>query len=168
MTALDQWISGLDKSDPDFQHNMLEALWVRQQHNVVDQKLLEQMLKSPDYRARAAATRVLCYWRDRINEPLKLLEQQVNDDHPRVRLEAIRALSFFRGKDADPARQIAVASLVLPQDYYLEYTWKETDSTLEKRASGEDPLEAWHEKGGRGKSKIEKSDKLNDYFTIPR
>jgi hypothetical protein len=169
MTALDQWISGLDKSDANYEHNMLEALWVRQQHNTPDQKLLEMVLKSPDYRARAAATRVLCYWRDRINEPLKLLEQQVNDDHPRVRLEAIRALSFFRGKDADPARQIAVASLVLPQDSYLEYTWKETDSTLEKRARGEDSLEVLREKGGKGKGKIEKSDKLNDYYlNIPR
>ena len=56
----------------------------------------------PEPRARAAATRVLCYWRDRVGEPLELLRKQVNDEHPRVRLEAIRALSFF---DGDRGRQ---------------------------------------------------------------
>ncbi len=53
------------------------------------------MLRSPDFHARAAATRVLCYWRDRVANPLDLLQVQINDTHPRVRLEAIRALSFF-------------------------------------------------------------------------
>ena len=43
---------------------------------------------SPDFHARAAATRVLCYWRDQVKEPLELLRVQINDAHPRVRLEA--------------------------------------------------------------------------------
>ena len=34
-------------------------------------------------RARAAATRVLCYWRDRVPDPLELLKVQANDAHPR-------------------------------------------------------------------------------------
>ena len=72
MAALDKWIAGLDQNDPEFQHNLLEALWVRQQHDVVDEKLLVQVLNSSDYRARAAATRVLCYWRDRVQNPLSL------------------------------------------------------------------------------------------------
>ncbi len=158
MAALDKWIAGLDKKDPDYEHNMLEALWVRQQHDVVDEKLLVQVLNSPDYRARAAATRVLCYWRDRVQNPLSLLDKLVNDDQPRVRLEAIRALSFFTGKDADPALQLAVASLVHPQDYYLEYTLKETMDTLDKRVKGVDPLA----------NLKAKEKKLNDYVNNPR
>ena len=54
---------------------MMEALWVHQYHNVVDVDLLKRMLGSPDFRARAAATRVLCYWRDRVPDALDLLKQ---------------------------------------------------------------------------------------------
>ena len=36
-------------------------------HNVVNVDLLKRVLGSPDFRARAAATRVLCYWRDRVS-----------------------------------------------------------------------------------------------------
>jgi hypothetical protein len=93
------------------------------------------MLSCPEPRARAAATRVLCYWRDRVENPLELLRKQVNDDHPRVRLEAIRALSFFDGPAAAKAQEIALESLVLPQDDYLEYTLNETAKTLDQRIS---------------------------------
>ena len=48
----------------------MEALWVHQWHNRVNEKLLARMLKSTDPWARAAATRVLCYWRDRVANPL--------------------------------------------------------------------------------------------------
>ncbi|MFH1300866.1 MAG: HEAT repeat domain-containing protein, partial [Planctomycetota bacterium] len=130
IAALNKWVAGLDPKDKDYQHNLLEALWVHQNLDVVDAAFLNKMLRSPEPKARAAATRVLCYWRDRIDNSLDLLQIQVNDEHPRVRLEAVRALSFYH----DPrALEIAVESLVHPQDYYLEYTLKETMDTLEKR-----------------------------------
>ena len=75
---------------------MMEALWVHQYHNVVDEELLKRMLGSPDFHARAAATRVLCYWRDRVPDALELLRKLAADPAPRVRLEAVRAASFFR------------------------------------------------------------------------
>ena len=62
--------------------------------------LLERMLGSPDFHARAAATRVLCYWRDRVSDPLGRLKTLAADDHPRVRLEAVRAASFFTVPEA--------------------------------------------------------------------
>lgn len=130
IAAVNNWVAGLDTKDKDYQHNLLEALWVHQNLDVVDAAFLNQMLRSPEPKARAAATRVLCYWRDRIDNSLDLLQIQINDENPRVRLEAIRALSFYH----DPrALEIAVESLVHPQDYYLEYTLKETMDTLEKR-----------------------------------
>ncbi|RCS56172.1 azurin [Bremerella cremea] len=135
--AVDTWISELDENDPNYSHNMLEGLWVKQNLDVVDTELLKRMLTDGDFRARAAATRVLCYWRDRVPGALDLLEVQVNDEHPRVRLEAIRALSFFDGEDLDRAQEIALQSLIHDQDYYLEYTLKETLATLEKRANQE-------------------------------
>jgi glucose/arabinose dehydrogenase/lysophospholipase L1-like esterase len=132
MAALDKWTAGLDPNDKDYQHHLTEALWVHQWHNVVDEALLKKMLRSPDYHARAAATRVLCYWRDRVKDPLALLKAQVNDDSPRVRIEAVRACSFFRTTDA---LDVAVEALNhAPLDYYLQYCLDETTGQLEKMA----------------------------------
>ena len=129
VSALAKWIEGLDKNDPNYQHNLMEALWVYQWQNVVNEPLLKQMLRSPDYHARAAATRVLCAWRDRVQNPLQLLRTQANDDNPRVRLEAVRTCSFFKTADA---ADVALESLNKPQDYYLKYTLDETMKTLDK------------------------------------
>ena len=95
--------------------------------------LLKQLLRSPDARVRAAATRVLCYWQDRVENPLELLRTQINDEHPRVRLEAIRALSFVKADQASKALEVAVESLIHPQDVYLTYTLNETMATLNRR-----------------------------------
>ena len=136
---LGRWVKNLDPKDPNHAHHLLEALWVHQQHDMVDAGLLAKLLRSPDYRVRAAATRVLCYWRDRIDRPLERLRTQINDKHPRVRLEALRALSFF---DSNKALEIAVESLVHPQDAYLEYTLKETMATLERRIGSRSPRDS--------------------------
>jgi putative heme-binding domain-containing protein len=130
IAAVSKWMAALDKNDPDYEHHLLEALWLHQSHNVVNEALLKRMLRSPDFHARAAATHVLCYWRDRVPEPLALLHGQINDPHPRVRLEAIRALSFFR---SEPALAVAVELLAHPDDEYLRYTFDETLNTLERR-----------------------------------
>jgi hypothetical protein len=133
LSSLETWVSGLDKTDKDYQHHILEALWLHQSLDDVDPTLLKQLLTSPEPRARAAATRVLCYWRDRVENPLEQLRTLVNDDNPRVRLEAVRALSFFEGDDAAKAQEIALESLLQSQDYYLEYTLNETNKTLDRR-----------------------------------
>ena len=116
-----------------YAHLLLEVLWLHQAHDVVDVELLQRGLASPAPRARAAATRVLCYWRDRVQDPIKLLQKQINDEHPRVRLEAVRALSFFHEQ---AALDVAVESLIYEQDDYLKYTLDETMKTLERRVVG--------------------------------
>ncbi|WP_435017238.1 PVC-type heme-binding CxxCH protein [Tundrisphaera sp. TA3] len=133
LAALDKWTAGLSKGDADYWHCMLEALWLHQSLDEVDPALLKTVLTCPEPRARAAATRVLGYWRDRVEKPLELFRKQIADDHPRVRLEAIRALSFFDGADAAPAQEVAMESLLMPSDYYLEYTLGETNKTLDAR-----------------------------------
>ncbi|MCI0638708.1 MAG: HEAT repeat domain-containing protein, partial [Gemmataceae bacterium] len=143
IAAMQKWLGKLDAKDPEHEHHLLEGLWLHQSHNVVNEELLKQMLRSPDFRARAAATRVLCYWRDRISNPLDLLREKVNDPHPRVRLEAIRALSFFpvsRGTDlksvqgeGETAVAIALEMFAHPDDEYLRFTFNETLNTLERR-----------------------------------
>ncbi|KAB2662032.1 MAG: dehydrogenase [Verrucomicrobia bacterium] len=123
------WAANLSKSDAEYAHHLTEALWVHQWHNVVDVGLLKSVLALDDHRARAAATRVLCYWRDRVPNALVLLKGLAQDEHPRVRLEAVRAASFFR--DA-LAADVALAALTKPTDYYLDYTMRETLRQLEK------------------------------------
>jgi mono/diheme cytochrome c family protein len=126
IAAVDKWVAGLDAKDPAYEHNRLEALWVHQWHNVVSIPLLEQVLRSPDHHARAAAAHVLCYWRDRVPNALALLKACADDEHPRVRIEAVRAASFFSGKDLPAAYEVAYAVLRHPMDYYLNYCYQET------------------------------------------
>jgi azurin/lysophospholipase L1-like esterase len=126
--AAKKWAAGLDPKDPAYWHHMAEALWVHQWHNVVDQDLLNAVLQSPEPNARAAATRVVCYWRDRLPQALGMLKSLAADQSPRVRLEAVRAASFFRTADAVG---VVTAAKKLPTDYYLDYTIGETMRQLE-------------------------------------
>ncbi len=129
--AVDAWLAGIDGNDEAAEHLRLEALWVLQNHDLVRADVLKRLLASPDARARAAATRVLCYWRDRVDGSTEMLLNLASDDHPRVRLEAVRAASFF--EDADQGREIVSAALSLPLDDYLNYVITETTTTLDRR-----------------------------------
>jgi glucose/arabinose dehydrogenase/azurin len=127
--ALRKWVAGLDPKDPDYQHQLVEALWVSQHHDVVDQPLLNRVLASPEFRARAAGVRVLHYWFDRVPDGMSILKRMVNDPAPRVRLEAVVALSFIpTTESADTALQV----LDHPMDDYLQYALESATTTLEK------------------------------------
>jgi azurin/lysophospholipase L1-like esterase len=127
LSALDTWMGRLDQKDPNYEHQMMEALWVQQWHNRVNESLLNRMLRSKDPWARAAATRVLCYWRDRVQNPLALLKTQAGDEHPAVRLEAVRAASFFTSPDA---AAVAMTVREHPTDRFIDYTFDQTMKTL--------------------------------------
>jgi glucose/arabinose dehydrogenase len=127
LAAVEAWVAKLDAKDPGYEHHMMEALWVHQWQNAVNETLLKRMLKSSDPWARAAATRVLCYWRDRVASPLALLRTLATDAHPAVRLEAVRAASFFQTQEA---AEVALASLEQPQDRFLKYTLDQAMNTL--------------------------------------
>jgi HEAT repeat protein len=132
--ALKKWLAGLNKSDANYEHHRLEGLWLYQNHNVVDETLLREVLASPDFRARAAAIRVLVPWKDRVPGTLDLLSTAVNDEHARVRLLAVWALSYYTGKDVPRAAEIAVEALLHPDDKYINHVLEETNKTLERRA----------------------------------
>ncbi len=123
IAAAKKWIAGLDTAHADFQHHLTEALWLHQWHNVVDLDLLARVLKSPSPDARAAATRVISYWRERVPNALALLRTAASDENARVRLQAARAASFFSSLDAV---EVALAASKKPIDYYLDYTIGET------------------------------------------
>ncbi len=128
VAALPKWIKSLNQSDKEYEHHLLEALWVYSHHNVVNEDLLKRVLRSPNPNARASATRVLRYWRDSVKDFATLLKAQANDEHPRVRLHAVVAASD--GTSATDA-EIAIESLKYPTDYYLEYALKETMRQLD-------------------------------------
>ena len=128
VAALDAWTAALDKNDAEYEHALLESLWVRQHHNRVDVAALGRVLASPDFRARAAAVRVLVAWRDRVPNALELLRKAAADEAPRVRLEAVRAASFF----TEPAAiEVVAIAGEYPRDLYLDYLSKETLKTLD-------------------------------------
>lgn len=131
--AATKWLATLDPNKPEDTHHWLEALWVFQHHNDVNVPLLKQMLASPDFRARAAAVRVLVAWRDRVPDVLPLLQAAVNDEHPRVRLMAIWGLSYFDGPHAAKAAEIVVEALIHPDDEYIKHALTETNKTLDRR-----------------------------------
>jgi len=128
VAAAKKWLAGLDKKDPNYEHQVLEALWLHQSHNVVDVDLLKRELGSSDFRVRAAATRVLCYWRDRVPDALTLLKTLAADEHPRVRMEAVRAASFFTVPEAIEVPLIASEK---PADIYLDFVKGETLKALD-------------------------------------
>ena len=72
--------------------------------DVAEPDLLAAVLNSPDFQARAAASRVVAHWQGRVSDAVAMLAPRVVDENPRVRLEAVRGL----GKIADP-RSVEVA-----------------------------------------------------------
>ncbi|MEM9646126.1 MAG: PVC-type heme-binding CxxCH protein, partial [Planctomycetota bacterium] len=135
LDAVKTWVAGLDEEDVEHEHQMLEALWIHQTHDVINEDLLQRMLDSTDHRARAAAVRTLSFWIDRVEKPLERIAAAVNDDHPRVRLEGVRALSFSVGPKPvatnDEAIEVALQVLEYDMDDYLQYSLDETMRVLD-------------------------------------
>ncbi len=131
IAATAKWSAALESEDADYEHNLLEALWVYQTHNVVEEGLLKKLLNAEDHRARAAAVRVLSFWLDRVDGALELLKARVADPNSRVRVEAVRALSFM---DGDEAAEVALEVLNQDVDQYVQYTLDETMRALEQKS----------------------------------
>ena len=135
--ALDEWLKNLNPADPEREHHRTEALWVRQGLSEVDSDLLQQQLKSSNPNARAAATKVLRYWQDRIDSADELIRQGVNDPDPRVRLHAVIAASFSSSPEA---LAIAMEAASHPMDPGLEHALAQTLGFLSGRpAPAPDP-----------------------------
>jgi len=128
LAASKVWQTQLDSNDPDYPHHILELLWLHQSLNVVDPLLLGTVLTSKDFRARAAATRVLSHWHDRVPTSLALLRRLAADEHPRVRLEAVRAASFLTTPEALDIPFIAAEQ---PPDPFVDFVKGETLRALE-------------------------------------
>ena len=119
---LTEWESGLDKANGDYEHHLLELLWLHQSLDWVQSGLLEQLLRDQDYRVRAAAVRCLGDWQDRMSGGFERLKEAVTDLHPRVRLEAINALVQADSLEASSAIALALDQ---PRDRFLDFAlWR--------------------------------------------
>ncbi|PPL03768.1 PVC-type heme-binding CxxCH protein [Parapedobacter indicus] len=123
LPALNQWIAGLDRRDSLYDQHRLEGLWVYQQFNQLNQRLLEELLNSRHDDIRTAATRVLFFWRNRIKEAENKLIDLSKDSSMKVRLQAIISLSHFKTERSVVA---LLDAATMPTDYYIDYALKES------------------------------------------
>jgi len=138
--AVKTWAAQLDKTDPEYEHHLCEALWATWAQNQPDPDLLAQCLNARQPEARAAAAGVLRFAHNKIPNGTQLLTQAARDTHGRVRLEAIVAASWL--DNADGAR-IALEALKFPLDRWmgpvtdiiLRHTLNDDIATLQKANS---------------------------------
>jgi mono/diheme cytochrome c family protein/glucose/arabinose dehydrogenase len=119
--ALGKWVAALDRTDPQYEHHKLEALWVSWGLDQVDRALLRDLLGSKDHRIRAAAVRVLRFNGHRIADQPEALMVAAKDDHGRVRLEAIAAASWL---SKDLGLPIVTAAGEKPIDKHIRQAHK--------------------------------------------
>ena len=137
LPAVNNWVAGLDRNDPKYEHHVLEALWTSWGMNQAEESLLRQLLEAKDYRARAAAVRVLRYNMHRIADHVSLLERSAADEHGRVRLEAVVAASWMNNIEA--AKKIVEIGRSHPIDEWSEAVVNTTADRLAGVAEVEEP-----------------------------
>lgn len=131
IAAAEKWLAGTDKTAAaETEHDVLEGLWVYQQHNVVNAPILQRCLHAKDHKVRAAAIRVLQAWRDRVGNSLELLKEAARDDAPRVRLQAVWAASFLPMAEA---AEVVVIAREQPADTFIDYMSREVMRTLQPK-----------------------------------
>lgn len=154
LPALKSWVAGLDRSDPNFEHNRLEALWASWGMDQVDAELLREVAQSPDFHARAAAVRVVRYNFRVIDDAVALLEKAASDPEGRVRLEAIVAASWLADKVA--AKRIVDTASALPLDEWSKNAAQTASDRLagvtEKEVVGHPVLPAPNHLDGKAKA----------------
>ncbi len=114
--AVKSWVSNLDPNDPQYEHNLLEALWVTWGIDRVNEDLLKTLLNAKDYHARAAAVRVLRYTGHQVSDQTALLKEAAKDPNGRVRLEAIVAASWL---DKDSGLAVLETAAAMPLDDWM-------------------------------------------------
>lgn len=114
LPIVEKWIEGSSLDNEKEAKKMVEALWLYQNFNHYDLKLLKKLLGAPDHHVRTAALRVLRYWQQQMDQDtvLALLKTAIQDKSQRVRLEALIDLSYF----SDPGKALPAAALVIDQE----------------------------------------------------
>ncbi|MGC3968512.1 MAG: HEAT repeat domain-containing protein [Pirellulales bacterium] len=121
--GLQQWVAGLDAKAEGYDHARLEALWLMQTWEAIDDELLLSLLDSKDHHVRAAAVRVTGQMLEFAADLEPALVTRAQDEHPQVRLEAVCALRNIQTPEAVAA---ALAVLDRPMDEFLDFALWQT------------------------------------------
>jgi mono/diheme cytochrome c family protein/glucose/arabinose dehydrogenase len=100
LAAIDTWVSSLDKSDANYEHHLVEAMWVSWGMNKLNLDIVDQLLASDDQRARAAAAKTLRYMGHQFPDKMDKLREVAADKSGRVRMEALVTASWLPTSDA--------------------------------------------------------------------
>ncbi len=137
LAAIPAWLKSLSKS-PQYEHSLLEALWVTWGLDAVDSDLLQQALDAKDARVRAAAIEVLRCNQDQIEGAASLLMTAASDGDISVRLQAAVAASWM---PADLGLPVLNKIAEQPKDLWIEPALKTATAHLEGKELDEDPGE---------------------------
>ena len=123
-SRLNSWLKKqlADSSNERKEECLLEAMFVLQCIDRINDEVVSAAINSDDHRLRARAVRVISENREKLNQYRRLINQAVRDGHERVRLEAVRAL----GEDKDLAAVASVAgALESKVDQFMDFAiWK--------------------------------------------
>lgn len=121
------WVASFRPENEKDARPLLEALWLHEQHNTINEELLRSVLQSPNPFARAAATRTLGHWGTKVSDGIQLLNQQAENRHPLVRAEAVVAAASF-------PKEEALKTLILARqratDAQIDYNMNQTRKIL--------------------------------------
>jgi hypothetical protein len=132
--SLDRWTASLKQATSANERLLLETLWVYQGLGVLEVDLLNHLLESSEWRARAGAVRVLRFWNHAVPGALELLRLRVEDEHPRVRLQALLACSEFKSLEArNVALKVTRHSMDQGIQHVLEETMNYFDTLLDEK-----------------------------------
>ncbi len=135
LAKLKDWVNKLDKSEARYEHHVLEALWVSWGFNAVDNDVIQQLLNANDFRARAAAVKVLRYAGHQVPNQSDLLMKAAKDENPRVRLEAFVAASWL---DKEVGLPIVEEAAKKPTDDWMKLPLEAAIAHLNDHNVGQD------------------------------
>jgi mono/diheme cytochrome c family protein/glucose/arabinose dehydrogenase len=151
LPALKNWVAGLDKTAPNYEHTLLEGLWVSWGIDKVDQDLLRQLLHAKDYRVRAAAVEVLRFTGHQVADQASLLMNAAKDEHGRVRLESIVAASWL---DKDKGLPIVLEAGKKNMDSWMQGAYETAVAHLNGKNVAANEKELLYDKPGGANGNI--------------
>lgn len=126
--GLEVWLDSLEENEKNFELCQLEALWMYQRMHRFNENLLKDLLDSKDEQIRAAAVKVMFYWKAKFKGYGEKLLMLTNDPSFKVRLETAVALSHEKN-------EVGIMGLLkileMPTDEHIRYVLKEALMNLQ-------------------------------------
>jgi mono/diheme cytochrome c family protein len=139
LAELELWTQELDSQDPEFEHHLLEALWVSWGLNQINRDILTKLMNSDDFRVRAAAVRAIRYMGHQLDDQTELLIRTASDQHGRVRLESIVAASWL---DQESGMKVIETAREHEMDKWMVHAFQTAEAHLNGKSLEEIKEEA--------------------------